>query len=134
MSMAQANGEHRNPEQPRSVGGILLILYALLGPPAIWITHFNIMYFLVQPVCRLGGEVWFHAASVVALVGIIGAGVAAWMIGRRYGDGLRAALDGEGSWKGFVGVYGLGSALLFGYAVIYTWSPVFSSLGTCTGM
>lgn len=132
--MAQANGDTRNGEQPRSVGGILLVLYAMLGGPAIWITHFNVMYFLVQPICRLGGESWFHVASVIALIGIIGAGISAWWIGRMYGGSLREALDGEGNWKGFVGLYGVASALLFGYAVIYTWSPVFTSLDTCAGM
>lgn len=132
--MQQANGNNLNGEQPRSFGGILLVTYAILGGPVIWISHFNIMYFLVQPICRLGGEVWFHVASVVALVGIIGAGLVAWRIGRKYGGGFREALEGEGNWKGFVGVYGIASALLFAYAVVYTWSPVFTTLDVCTGL
>lgn len=132
--MVQANGENRNEEQPRNIGGILLVTFAILGAPAIWISHFNIMYFLVQPICRLGGEFLFHVVSVVALIGIIGAGIAAWRIGRRSSSGFRAALEGEGGWQGFVGVYGMASALLFFYAVIYTWSPVFTNLDTCTGL
>jgi hypothetical protein len=134
MSMAQANGENRNGEQPRDIGGILRLTFAILGGPVIWISHFNFMYFLVQPVCRLGGEAWFHVASVVALIGIIAAGVIAWRIGQQFSGGFRAALEGEGNWKGFVGVYGVASAVLFFYAVVYTWSPVFTSLDPCTGL
>lgn len=132
--MAQPNGEHLKVEQPRSLGGILLVTYAIIGPPALWITHFNIMYFLVQPVCRLGGEVWFHVASIVAIVGILGAGFVAWRIGRRYSGGFRDALEGRGNWTGFVGMYGIASSFLFTYATIYVWIPVFTALDVCTGL
>ncbi len=132
--MAQVNGDNRNGEQPRTISGKMLLVFAMLGGPVIWISHFNIMYFLVQPICRLGGEAWFHAVSVLALVGIVAAGIAAWRIGRESSGGVREALEGSGGWQGFVGVYGTASALLFAYAVVYTWSPVFTSLDTCAGM
>lgn len=132
--MAQMKSDNRNGGQPRSISGRMLVVFAMLGGPVIWISHFNLMYFLVQPICRLGGEGWFHAASVAALVGIAAAGVAAWRIGKASSGGFREALDGSGGWRGFVGVYGIASALLFAYAVIYTWSPVFTSLDTCAGM
>lgn len=132
--MDQANGDNRNSDQPRSVGGVLLVAFAILGAPILWITHFNIMYFLVQPICRLGGETWFHVASVIALVGIVGSGFAAWRLGRQSSAGFLEKLDGQGGWRGFIGVYGVASAMLFVYAVLYTWSRVFTSLDVCTGL
>lgn len=131
--MTQSDGEYRNAEQPRGIGGVLRVAFAILGAPVSWMLHFNIMYFLVQPICRLGGETWFHIASVVALLAIAASGLAAWRVGGESSAGFRDKLDGKGGWQGFVGAYGVASALLFMYAVGYSWSRVFV-MDACLGM
>lgn len=131
--MSQPEGEFRNIDQPRRAGGVLLVAFAILGAPVSWMLHFNVMYFLVQPVCRLGGEAWFHVASVVAIIAIAAAGLAAWRIGSESSATFREKLEGKGGWQGFVGAYGVAVALLFIYAVGYSWSRVFV-IDACLGM
>lgn len=131
--MTQREGEYRNIEQPRGVGGTLLVAFAILGAPVSWMLHFNVMYFLVQPICRLGGEAWFHVASVVALIVIAASGLAAWRVGGESSASFREKLEGKGGWQGFVGAYGVALALLFIYAVGYSWSRVFV-IDACLGM
>lgn len=131
--MDRSNEERQNGGQPNSVGGILIATFAILGAPIIWALHFNVMYFLVQPVCRLGGEMSFHIASVIALVSIVAAAFTAWRVGRRVESSFREKLEGMGGWQGFVGAYGVISAALFAYAVIYSWSRVFF-LDACLGI
>lgn len=123
--MAQSDGTYRNADQPKGFGSVMLTGFAILGAPATWMLHFNIMYFLVQPVCRLGGEMLFHVASVVAIILIVASGFLAWRVGRHSDASLREKLEGKGGWQGFVGAYGVAIAMLFIYAVAYSWSRVF---------
>lgn len=120
-------------DQPKRLGGIVTLVIAMVGAPTTWALHFNVMYFLVQPVCRLGGEMAFHVVSVVALVLVAASAIVAWRVGARYPGNLGDALEGRGDWRGFVGYYGVASAALFGYAIVYQWSPVFT-MDACTGI
>ena len=129
MSIAENN---HMPEQPGRPGGILALGFAMLGGPITWALHLNLVYFLVQPVCRLGGDWIFHVAGAVALLIIVAAAITAWRIGKRYPGGFSDAVEGKGDWRGFVGLYGIASAAIFGYAIIYQWSPVFT-MDACTG-
>jgi hypothetical protein len=40
--------------------------------PAVWFTHFSIVYALVPLSCRWGSDLPFHAATAVAIVGAVG--------------------------------------------------------------
>lgn len=131
--MVEPTVERQNTEQPRNAGGMIVVFLAILGAPISWMLHFNVMYFLVQPVCRLGGELSFHVASVVTLVAIVISAVAAWRVGRRSDTTFREKLEGRGGWQGFVGAYGVASAAMFAYAVLYSWSRVFV-MDACMGM
>lgn len=121
------------PDQPRRFAGILVLVFAMLGAPVTWALHFNIVYFLVQPVCRLGGEWAFHVAGIGALVIVAAAALTAWRVGKSYPGRMSDAIEGKGDWRGFLGLYGVASALLFGYAIVYQWSPVFT-MDACTGI
>lgn len=127
-----SNSQHDISNQPGRFGGILALGFAMLGAPVAWAIHFNVVYFLVQPVCRLGGEVLFHIAGVIALVVVAAAAVVAWRTGRNYGGDFSEAIEGKGDWRGFIRLYGVASAALFGYAIIYQWTPVFR-MDACTG-
>lgn len=128
-----SNSQQEISNQPGRFGGIVVLGFAMLGAPIAWALHFNIVYFLVQPVCRLGGEALFHIAGVVALVVVVASAMVAWRAGRKYGGNFSDALEGKGDWRGFVRLYGVASAALFGYAIIYQWTPVFR-MDACTGM
>lgn len=130
--MVAEHQQQNIPSQPRTKRERFITGFAMLGAPLAWAAHFNVMYFLVQPVCRLGGEFWFHGTTVVMLLVCIAAGVAAWKHHQGNG-GLVAILDGKGTWKSFVALFGVGSAALFAYAIIYQWSPVLT-FGACEGI
>ena len=123
--MNQPDGTQQHADQPTSVGRVLLVAFAILGAPVTWMLHFNVMYFLVQPACRFGGNGFFHVASIVAIVLIATSGGMAWRVGRESAESFRGKLEGKGGWQGFVGAYGVALAMLFIYAVGYSWSRVF---------
>lgn len=119
------------PSQPRSIKGRLFTGFAILGAPLAWALHFNVMYFLVQPICRLGGEVWFHVTTGAMLMVCVAVAFAAWK--HRSPDAtFEHLLNGTGTWRAFIVVYGLASAALFAYAILYQWSPVLT-FGACDG-
>lgn len=130
--MVAEHQQQNIPSQPQGKIARLVTIFAMLGAPVAWAVHFNVMYFLVQPVCRLGGEFWFHGTTVVMLLVCIAAGVAAWRHHSGNG-GLAAILDGKGNWKSFVALFGVAAAVLFAYAIIYQWSPVLT-FGACDAM
>lgn len=130
--MVAENQQQNIPSQPRSKGARVFTFFAMLGGPLAWATHLCVMYFLVQPVCRLGGEAWFHVTTVAMLLVCVAAALAAWR--HRQGDAEfseRAA--GEGTWKSFVSLFGLASSAIFAYAILYQWFPVLTT-GACEGM
>lgn len=120
------------PSQPGDKWGRARVLFAILGAPVSWAIHFNVMYFLVQPVCRLGGEALFHVTTVVMLVTCIAAGVVAWRQ-RGSNSNFDTLIEGAGSWKPFVALFGVASAAIFAYAIVYQWTPVLT-YGACEGM
>lgn len=130
--MVAENHQQNIPSQPRSKGPRLLTGYAMLGSAVAWAIHLSVMYFLVQPVCRLGGEAWFHVVTVVALIMCIAAGIAAWR--HRPDDATFEHLfNGEGGWRSFVALFGVVASALFTYAIVYQWLPVLTT-ATCEGI
>lgn len=130
--MAAEHHQQNTSSLPHTKGERFRTGFALLGAPLAWAAHLCVMYFLVQPVCRLGGDVWFHITTAVMLIVCIAAGVAAWKH-RPDGAGFRDFVDGEGSWRSFVTLFGLAVSILFAYAIIYQWLPVLT-YGACEGM
>ena len=128
---AHSRQQHR-PSPPRNTRGRLATGFAMLGGAIAWALHLCVMYFLVQPVCRLGGETWFHVVTGIALLGCVLAAVVAWRH-REEGTGFRHLIDGEGSWKSFVALFGLVSSSLFAYAIVYQWLPVLTT-AACEGI
>lgn len=120
------------PSQPRDKWGRVLTVFAILGGPITWAIHFNVMYFLVQPVCRLGGEAAFHVTTGVMLIACIASGVVAWRHRGSDADGENL-LEGSGTWRSFVALFGVASAAIFAYAIVYQWTPVLT-YGACEGM
>lgn len=124
--------QQQTPSQPRSASGRLVTGVAMLGGPVAWALHLCVMYFLVQPVCRLGGEAWFHIVTIIALLGCAFAAILAWRH-REARTGFRELVDGEGNWKSFVALFGLVSSALFAYAIVYQWLPVLTT-AACEGI
>ena len=130
--MVAEHHQQNTPSKPQGKGGRFATGFAMLGGPLAWAAHLCVMYFLVQPVCRLGGEAWFHVTTVVMLGVCIAAGVFAWK--HRTGDGgFRDFVDGSGNWKSFVSLFGVTASALFAYAIIYQWIPVLTT-ATCEGI
>lgn len=127
-----ANEQQQNiPSQPRTKGERFLTGFAMLGGPVAWAIHLSVMYFLVQPVCRLGGEAWFHVTTGAMLIVCIAAAIAAWK--HRQGDAsVTDQVDGSGTWRSFVALFGVASAAIFAYAIVYQWTPVLT-YGACEG-
>jgi len=126
------DAQRNMPAQPKTKGARLVTGYAILGSALAWAAHLSVMYFLVQPVCRLGGETMFHITTVVALLACLGSGIVAW---RHRGDNssFENLFNGNGTWKSFVALFGVVAAAMFAYAIIYQWSPVLT-ISACEGM
>ncbi len=68
-----------NPDpllQPRYVGSLW---FALLGPPVLWLAHFQTNYTLVAWVCAHGHRWLLGTVSVTALLLLAGCGGLAWL-------------------------------------------------------
>lgn len=120
------------PSQPRSKRDRLLTGFAMVGAPIAWFIHLNVMYFLVQPVCRLGGEAWFHAITGAMLIACIASAIAAWRH-RGSGANFEHLVNGEGTWRSFVALFGVTSSVIFAYAIVYQWIPVLTT-AACEGI
>jgi hypothetical protein len=46
----------------------------MLGPPAIWLTNFEIIYARVLPSCAIKSNIWLVVASLISLALIAGCG------------------------------------------------------------
>lgn len=127
------NGDQGTIRQPERFEGNAAVVFAMLGAPAAWAGHLSVNYFLVQPVCRLGGNSLFHVSGVVFLLIAIGAGlVALWLYRRSRGDAADS-VEGNASISGFVAMFGIASAGIFSLAIISQWYPVFV-VGPCVGL
>lgn len=104
---------------------LVTVGFALLGPTGAWALHLNLTYFLVQPVCVMGGEIALHVSGFVSLL-IAGAALAT-SIGILAANPVPFSDNAEGfdGWKAFVGLFGIASGLLFILAIITQWAPVF---------
>lgn len=130
--MVADNQQQNIPSQPRTKGERFLTGFAMLGGPFAWAIHLCVMYFLVQPVCRLGGEAWFHVTTAAMLLVCIGAAFAAWK--HRQGElSFNDRVDGSGTWRSFVAIFGLAGSAIFAYAILYQWFPVLT-IAACEGM
>lgn len=128
-----ANEQQQNiPSQPRTKGERFVTGLAMLGAPIAWAIHLCVMYFLVQPVCRLGGEAWFHVTTVAMLLVCVAAAIAAWRH-RQADTSFADQLDGSGTWKSYVSIFGIAAAAIFAYAIVYQWFPVLTT-AACAGM
>lgn len=130
--MVTNNQQQNIPSQPRSKLGRAATIFAMLGGPLTWAAHFVVMYFLVQPVCRLGGEITFHIATIIGVAITIAAGFVAWQ--HREPKGSFTELIGRlDNWRAFVAFFGVAQAVMFTYAIAYQWVPVVQ-FGACEGM
>lgn len=118
--------EHAAPiTDPMPWRELFVVGFAALGPPLAWGLNLNVSYFLVQPVCQMGGEIALHVSSVVALLIVFAAlGTSIGLLARNRVP-FRENVEGFDGWKAFVGLYGIASGLLFGLAIITQWIPVF---------
>jgi hypothetical protein len=81
----------------------------MLGPPAIWLTNFEIIYARVLPACAIKSNIWLIIASLICLALIAGCGFLAL---RELGGG-----DGHKT-RRFMAHIGLMSASLFALVTI----------------
>jgi hypothetical protein len=103
---------------------LLPVGFALLGPMAAWALHLNLTYFLVQPVCAMGGEIALHISGFVCLLIALGAlSTAGWLVATNPVP-FRENVEGADGWKAFVGLFGMAASLIFGLAIITQWSAV----------
>jgi hypothetical protein len=103
------------------LGNRTLVAAVIAFPPAVWMGHLLIVYALVPLSCRVGSDLPFHAATVVALAGAAGATWVAIRAWRDTGWPLRESLlhpiadrpgDGRPGGRSSVAVLGL---LMAGY-------------------
>lgn len=130
--MTHDDTAHQLEYQPMSTLGRLATGFAMLGSAIAWALHLCVMYFLVQPICRNGGEIWFHVATVAALALCGLAAFTAWRH-REPGTSMADILDGRTSWKSFVALFGVVCAAIFAYAIVYQWIPVLTTR-VCEGI
>ncbi len=104
---------------------LLPVGIALLGPSILWAMHLNVSYFLVQPVCVMGGEIALHIASVVAVLLLLVPLILSIRMLGSHGAMFTENLEGRESWLAFVGLFGVLSVLLFGIGIVSQWAPMF---------
>lgn len=110
---------------PMPARQMLTNVFALLGSAGGWALHLNLTYFLVQPVCVMGGEWTLHASGVVSLLIVLASlGVSIGILTENAVP-FRENVEGLDGWKAFVGLYGIASAAIFALAIIAQWSTVF---------
>jgi hypothetical protein len=98
---------------------------ALLGPSILWALHLSVSYFLVQPVCVMGGEIALHIVSVAAVLLLLIPLILSVRMLASHGAMFRENLEGRESWLAFVGLFGVLGVLLFGIGIISQWVPMF---------
>lgn len=104
----------------------VVVLFAALGSHVAWALHLNLTYFLVQPVCVMGGELLLHASGVISLLIVLASlGTSCWLLVRNRAT-FRENVEGFDGWKAFIGLFGVANAVIFGLAIIAQWSTVFA--------
>jgi hypothetical protein len=98
-------------DRPLSDFGLWL---GLLGPPALWLIQFQIVYALVLPVCVSHHKVILFFIPVLFAVGIVVCGIIGWNH-RAPASGFPARIR---SARGFMGVLSLMSMCMFLLVVI----------------
>jgi hypothetical protein len=102
--------------------------WVMVGPLVTWFLHLNVMYFLVQPVCLLGGSWTFQVVTVVLLVITVASGLLAWRMRETPGpDSMPSELQRSQRFAGSFGAFG---AFLASLAIVSQWYPVFV-IGPC---
>lgn len=86
---------HPRVDRRVAIAALLLVTAA----PLLWFAHLSAMYALVPVACRLGSDLPFHAATAVALFGLVICTVAAFRLasGRSLRETLRRALGADPS-------------------------------------
>lgn len=104
----------------------LVVLFAALGSHAGWALHLNLTYFLVQPVCVMGGELLLHVSGVVSMLIVLASlGTSCWLLVQN-GAPFSENVEGFDGWKAFIGLFGVANAVIFSIATIAQWSTVFA--------
>ena len=104
----------------------LVVLFAALGSHAGWALHLNLTYFLVQPVCVMGGELLLHVSGVVSMLIVLASlGTSCWLLVKNRGS-FTENVEGYDGWKAFVGLFGVANTVIFGLAITAQWSTVFA--------
>jgi hypothetical protein len=80
----------------------------MLGPPAIWLTNFEIIYARVLPACAIKSNIWLITSSLLCLALIVGCGFLA----------VREACGEAHRTRRFMAHVGLMSASLFALVTI----------------
>lgn len=110
---------------PLPMSTLVPVGIALLGPAILWALHLNVSYFLVQPVCVMGGEMALHVASVASLgLMLVPLGTSIRLL-MSHGAISRENLEGRESWLAFVGLFGIVAVVLFTVAIVSQWTPMF---------
>lgn len=125
--------QHRSDPYDDGRKRLITLGFASLGSAAARALHLNVMYFLVQPVCRLGGNWTFHVTTLVLLVTTVFAGWVAWRIrgNESRADELSSEIEARAGVVSFLGFFGVVAAVIFSLAIIVQWVPVFV-IGPCT--
>lgn len=119
------DGDQLATNDPMSTRTILTVGFALLGSAVAWAIHLNLTYFLVQPVCVMGGEIALHAAGFGSLLLALAAiAVSAGLLAANP-VAFDRNVEGANGWRAFVGLFGVLAGLLFSLAIITQWVPVF---------
>jgi hypothetical protein len=115
-----------------SRGGIIALVLALVGAPAIWALHLLFSYLVVSLGCadRLSApRIWVAALTVVAIVLVA---FNWWSVRERRQSGVENVLAGDVSRDGgehaargqFLAVTGALLAVVFGIGILFTALPV----------
>lgn len=103
----------------------LVVGFVALGSHFAWGLHLLLTYFLVQPVCLMGGEFLLHVSGAVSLlIALASLGVSSWLLARNRAP-FRENVEGFDGWKAFAGLFGIANGVIFGLAIIAQWSTVF---------
>ena len=97
------------------------LLFASLGPPAAWVAHLLVNYFLASAVCWTGSSwimVAVHLVTLVTLLIALGAGVIAWQTWQNLGGAQETTSnDGRGI-ATFLGLWGISASAIFALLIL----------------
>jgi hypothetical protein len=96
--------------RPRYIGRLWA---GLLGPPVLWLAHFQINYTLVAWVCAHGHRSLLAAVSIATLLALAALGVLAWSNWRMAGVQLPGERNDTAARSRFLALLGLLASGLF---------------------